>query len=535
MRLLFSLMFLYSLMSFGQSRWILPIQEGNDVIGANLSEIYDHGYLLLGWFGGSYPHLNWLIKTDINGMKLWEKTLGDNSSLIGLHRMNSNNHGEIYLSGSTSYYDPYRDPIVIKLNSCGEKEWCRVFNTPGNYDYSQDILCTNEGGCVVLLNNTGPDSNYYGERVAFAKLSAGGELIWQKGYNSPDTNSKGEILFDLLETPDRGFLMTGYIYYEDPTFPGRFWTHPYYIKVDSLGNFEWETIVHKEIWEIGGAAWSTTLNPDSTFFYSSISHYYHSPSTSCPALLKMDFSGNVIDIYDVIPGYKEGKLSYASFINDSTLAASAGWGNTEDSLWSRAVIIDTLGNLLNSKVLIYDLYTSIQQVTYDGKLVYLSNTYQNGQFSCFLTKLNQNLEDDTLYTRPLTFDSLCTYQIVSDTIVQDDCGLIVGVEEPGGGEAGKPGSGEAGEQGSLDIWPNPAREMLNVECLMLNEGKDYSIYIYDIFGRQMLSSTPIIHPFGGIRGGQQINVETYPPGVYIAILKKGFDLMESRKFVVVAH
>ncbi len=104
------------------------------------------------------------------------------------------------------------------------------------------------------------------------------------------------------------------------------------------------------------------------------------------------------------------------------------------------MIIDTLGNLLNSTILIQDLYTSILQVTYDGKLLYGSNTYQNNEFDAYLTKLNQNLEDDTLYTRPYTYDSLCPYQIVSDTIVQDDCELIVGIEE----EKEKGGIGEDG-------------------------------------------------------------------------------------------
>ena len=170
----------------------------------------------------------------------------------------------------------------------------------------------------------------------------------------------------------------------------------------------------------------------------------------------------LIGVYDVVTGFKDGKLSYAQFLNDSILAASAGWGNTDEDLWSRAVIMDTLGNLLNSTVLMQDLYTSILEVSYDGKLVYASNTYQNNQFDFYLTKLNQNLGQDTLYTRPFTYDSLCPYQIVSDTIVQDDCGLIVGIEEPGGGGAGEQGGREAGGRGTWKVWPNPASGTLSI-------------------------------------------------------------------------
>jgi hypothetical protein len=84
-----------------------------------------------------------------------------------------------------------------------------------------------------------------------------------------------------------------------------------------------------------------------------------------------------------VNGYQYGKLTYAQFVNDSTLAAEAAWGNNSDSLWSRAVIIDTLGHLLNNTVLLQNDYTSYLQVTYDGKLVYASEDFENGKFNCY--------------------------------------------------------------------------------------------------------------------------------------------------------
>lgn len=101
------LVLLLSSMTIGQSRWSESILIGDDVIGNNIKESYDHGYLLSGWYGGSYPNLNWLLKMDINGTILWGKSIGDNSSLIAFHRIDQNENGDIFLSGSTSYYDEY--------------------------------------------------------------------------------------------------------------------------------------------------------------------------------------------------------------------------------------------------------------------------------------------------------------------------------------------------------------------------------------------------------------------------------------------
>jgi hypothetical protein len=95
----------------------------------------------------------------------------------------------------------------------------------------------------------------------------------------------------------------------------------------------------------------------------------------------------------------------------------------------------------------------------------------------------------------------------------------MGVEEQG--------SGEARKRGSLEIWPNPAREILSFKVLGLSSGIHYSICIYDIFGRNIkkINVTDKQNQY-------QLNVESFPSGVYIAILKNGFDILECRKFVV---
>jgi hypothetical protein len=512
----------------GQSRWINIYHDEVDAPAQKVIESYDHGYLLLGWYGHSYPYFLWLLKTDINGEILWEKTFGDGLNSLVFLDLAHDNSGNIYLNGITDEYDPYGDPFIMKLNSCGEKEWCRVFYTENNLDFSNCLTITQEGDVIIILEFTNPEP--WVDRICLAKLSPWGDLLWKQCYTSADTSQQNEDTYDIIVAPDQGFLITGFCYYEDPTYPNSWSLHPYYLKVDSLGIFQWETVVYKETNLHGGIASSTIVSPDEQFYYSSISHYYYDTNLASPALVKMDMDGNVISVYDVVYGYQEGKLSYAQFINDSTLAASAGWGNTDDDLWSRAVIIDTLGNLLNSTVLMEDLYTSILQVAYDGKLVYASNTYQNGQFDCYLTKLNQNLEDDTIYTRPFTYDSLCPYQIVSDTIVQDDCGLIVGIEEePGSGEAGKPGGGEAGKRGSLEIWPNPASDEIHGR-LSMDDGRlnrDLTLVIYNIFGKEVQR---IIVP--DAQEKFLVNVEDFPPGIYIVILKDGVDLLESRKFII---
>ena len=172
--------------------------------------------------------------------------------------MNMNEEGELFCAGATTYYDTYNDPIIIKLDSCGEKEWCKVFYTPGNFDFSNFVLATDDGGCVAILRYTGDDPTGQIDRICLAKLSDKGDLIWKQCYNSPDTGLINADARYLTITPISGFLITATCDYLDPNHPNLYWAKQYYINTDSIGNFQWETIVHKEVGgEVGGDTWST--------------------------------------------------------------------------------------------------------------------------------------------------------------------------------------------------------------------------------------------------------------------------------------
>jgi len=445
--LVLNLLQFISIIGYGQSRWLQEYFPGLNVVGQDFVESYDNGYLITGKFGPNYVAYNWLIKTNINGQVIWSKTFGLPDSYIGFFSVDQDTFGNIFLSGGSEYYDSSSDPLIMKLNACGEKQWCLDFNTPGHFDYAHSIVATDDGGCAALLRYTG--NSYHTDRICMVRIGADGQVVWKQCYNSSDTNLMNEDSRDLIITPHEGFLITATCDYLDTTISHLYWPKQYYIKTDSLGNKEWETVVFTNDNLSGGDAWTTTLNPDSNYYYSSVSHYYFEINFSSPALIKLDLYGNVVDVYDIVSGYINGGLTHSKFINDSTLADICAYGDNQEDIVTLAALIDTLGNMKNSFNLGLNTHGKVLRLTTDSKLVFLYHVLQNDQFDIYLRKLNQNLEDDTIYTRPFTYDSLCPYQIVSDTIVPVDCGLIVGIEEQGGGEAGKQGSGEAGKFGDL--------------------------------------------------------------------------------------
>jgi hypothetical protein len=184
--LLIIIFIVQSLALSGQTDWMKVYFPDKDALGNSVANSYDHGILLVGKHGSNYTNFNWLIKTDVNGDKLWEKTIGDYSSTIKVSTLGYNNYGELYLAGLTSYNNNYNyDPMLIKLNPCGEKDWCKVFYAEDN-NFIIALEVTSDGGCVVLLRYMNPDITK--DRLSLAGLSVDGELKWFVSYNSSDTN-----------------------------------------------------------------------------------------------------------------------------------------------------------------------------------------------------------------------------------------------------------------------------------------------------------------------------------------------------------
>ncbi len=499
-----------------QTRWTNSYLDGKNPFSKDIIELYDGGYLLMGKYGPNYSSHNWLIKTDINGDILWNKTIGDASTVISFHEVEALFDGSIILAGGSYYYgENNSDPLIIKLDSCGEKEWCKVFIEDGN-NVSYAVETTPDNEIVILLRYMNPDLSK--DRICLAKLSNSGDLLWKKCYNSSDPYVHSPDAQDLTICPDNGFLITGGCYYRDPDPPHYYWLKPYFIKTDSLGNFEWETVIHKESKNPGGDAWSTVLSPDSKSLYSSISHYYHNPTSNAPAIAKLDLQGNIIGVYNVATPDDIGKLVGAKFISDTTLMANASWGNESDAS-PKAIIIDTLGNMINSTFLLDNVYMAETEVTFDNKLLFLTNDVdQNDNISTYLFKLNQQLESDTIYTAQFNYDSLCPYHIVSDTIVQDNCGLIVGNEEI----YYNPNESTS----SLLVYPNPTSESFTIE-INSYQANESIIYIYDIHGKMIITST-----IAKNENMTQINVKDWKKGLYIIRLYDKNGSFNSGKIMV---
>jgi len=269
-------------------------------------------------------------------------------------------------------------------------------------------------------------------------------------------------------------------------------------------------------WPNGTGLDGQTIAVNNGIFYAS-GGLYNGPMT--PTLFKFDIDGNAIYqqylLGDTIAG---GGAETLGYYNDSTLLAGINWSFDPWGIdgYSEVFMIDTLGHLINRRLLLEENRAPRYIIkTFDNKILVIGDYVVDNNLDIYLWKFNSNLELDTLYTRPLTYDSLCNETITSDT-TDLSCGLYVSIKDiPLKEDYDK----------VLKIYPNPAASTVNFEIKDLKTAATLSIY--DTYGRLLEEKAVPAHT-----KDMQVSIAAYRPGLYLAVLKNAKAILGKEKFMV---
>lgn len=512
-KIFFLLIIFFSIGSPSKSQdWIRIF--GNNMIAdvTWVIETYDKGYLIL---DNSHDYL-WLIKTDINGVKLWDKHIGTGHDDIRFDNIEQTSDGGYILAGDfAKYATGIYDPCIIKLDPCGELQWCSDIHLPATDDFATRVKQTPQGNYILLTMYSGP---YI---ISLYKLDGTGNPVWKQDYH-PDSLIFDEADHDVRVDED-GYLISADCYYSE--YPGGGgYERPYFIKTDTSGNLNWWLV-----YGLGngyyGYTWDQTIKSSSGNYYA---YGWHSNYVDSPGLVKITSSGQESYYQEILPG--PGGLATATFLNDTTLIIQAG-GHINGVYTQRWINADTMGVaryfVEHLETWMTNTYHTIK--TFDNKFV---NVSQGNDIWIYLYKFNSNLEYDSIYTRQFIYDSLCPGGVISDTI-NPDCDLIVGIDEV------NPES----ESGQLKISPNPASDILKVEfpkyikrremkkgittTASYYQWKNTTLSVYDLFGIKILqkeipkSMTELL-----------INVSNWSRRMYLFNLSWNNEVISNKKVII---
>ncbi|MFH1297558.1 MAG: T9SS type A sorting domain-containing protein [Bacteroidota bacterium] len=508
--------------------------------GEDVDETYDFGYLITGDFV-SYSGVftkGILIKTDINGNLLWERRIGGDQYYLGINNSDMTYDGGLITIGSTAELDEYYDAFIMKLDACGNSDWCKIYSVPNDLDDGVDIVQLPDDGYLALINYYGYDNAY--KRVWLFRLDPDGDLLWQKVYCTQNPELAHSWGYKLMVSEDGSFLISGTTAIEYPVGSGLWWGEPLLVKTDPNGEeifakaFKYDKNVYH------GLGYEAAEDGYGNYLVTSMNYQNPAQQNSPGAIVKFDSNGTGMNWMNLwAPQYWSGTCSTIDFISPDSMFITGGFVTGFDSAFATAYIMDTSGQILREVILKNNTGGNVVNgatLTSDNKSIMTAGFY-NGPVAkgdMYLFKMNYNLEYDSLDPRMLTYDSLCPYvPIALDTIVPN-CDIIVGLEEAFANP----------EKSRLKIAPNPATDKvtitlpevwlseyitpdLQIQTARYQYPDNMYVEIYNSFGRK------IIH-YDILSKSRTFTIDLSKcmPGIYIIRILSGNQLIISDKLII---
>lgn len=228
----------------------------------------DGGYLGVGYTNsndgdvvGFHPGCSqcidgWIVKTDANGNLMWQRSLGG-SERDAMYSAVQNQNNEYIVAGFASSSNGDLTNIspgwvatwILRIDSMGVILQQAIIGG-GTGSVGNKITETNDGGYALACTaNTGGgilDTAFGGADVYIMKVDTGLNVLWAHVYGG----SGGEVMYDIKQTADGGFIMCGWTGSMDGYVSGNhgnmdFWV----VKTDSIGHFEWQKCLGSSYYE----------------------------------------------------------------------------------------------------------------------------------------------------------------------------------------------------------------------------------------------------------------------------------------------
>ena len=194
--------------------------------GWSVNETKDGGYIVAGYtasFGSGRKDL-WLLKTDDMGNRIWDRTYGGREDDVGISVLQSRDGGYIAAGRTASFGKGGDDIWLLKTDSEGKEAWNATFGGSKD-DAGFQVLELRDGYALVGRTESGSNSN----RIILIRADPTGRELWEKAYPGGSGTS-------LQPTNKGGFIIAGRIDSKESRRDALI------IKTDSGGNEEWSKV-----------------------------------------------------------------------------------------------------------------------------------------------------------------------------------------------------------------------------------------------------------------------------------------------------
>lgn len=258
--------------------WEIYFGGNNEDYGHSIIQTQDRGYIGAGFsesFGPDGDMDVYVIRTDVDGTKIWENYYDDGFIEHGYSITETPDHGFLVVGDIQPAQLSDFNIYLLKINADGKKQWSKQFGGSGDDSGYRIIPTTFSSGYLIVGSTTSLGNGL--RDVFLVKVDAQGNQVWSKAFGtSGDDDGKS-----VLEVSD-GYLIAGSAHN-----PANNTTDGYLLKVDFNGNQVWSKFYGSpsEIDKINDLVLAADGNIVLTGFTGAVSNGW---------LLKTDIDGNQI-------------------------------------------------------------------------------------------------------------------------------------------------------------------------------------------------------------------------------------------------
>ncbi len=491
----------------------------------NIIELYDKGYYISGGIEGAEYNKGWNIKTDINLEMLYDKVLEHDISTVAQFASVSDENGNIYVTGFTTYPDQW--PFVSKLDSCGNKVWCKILDYGSEWfddGSAGDILITDNNEIVLM---TLLDSEEEIETIFLIGLSLDGEVLWKKGYASKNDYPwiREQAAYSITEINNE-YYISGYCYWPYPDDTTHWFLRPLFIGIDSLFNEKW-ILPFAPLDSVFGFAFSSIAVNDTILMGvgTRLADSYNKNSI----LLFYNTNGNELG-YTQIPNENIGSnvdfnaIRDIKRINDS-LFISPYYLGIDGETYFGEFVIDTSGIIYNNETRgIYKGTSSIIKTSDNNYLIEIEVAESKSDWDIYVYKIDQNLIDVPFDPTPHNYDSLCPGGIQSGTIDLTSCLVWTNI-----GDAPSPKEYyESIRKIPIKAYPNPVTQgTITFEYENTEHHRNMELRCFNIYGDEIHKER--VYQY---QGKSIVDISSWQKGMYVAVVYSDCLPVGQCKFVV---
>ncbi|MCD4696500.1 MAG: T9SS type A sorting domain-containing protein [Bacteroidales bacterium] len=485
---------------------------------SDIIEMYDKGYYITGGFEGEK---GWNLKTDINLNLMYDQIFEYSIGDVGIFSSISDNNGNIYMCGYI--YFPVQWPFVTKIDSCGNKVWCKILDYSDEFEFgaARDIWLTKDNEVIIL---TGFESVSQIDKVHLICLSADGDVQWTKPYASRNDHSliRNPSGYSMKEI-NNDYYISGYCYWPYPDDTTHFFLRPLFIGIDSLFNEKW-ILPFAALDSVFGDAYKTIPINDSVFMgvgartieYQGLLMFYNKDGE--------DIGYIGIDNDQIGPNINGSDIRDIARINDTLFITASLFGPDEGGNPGGEFIVSLNGEIYGSNSRPNTFIPSLIK-TYDNNYVIATSKEETkGDWDIYVYKIDENLNDVPFDPTPHNYDSLCPGGIQSGTIDLTNCFVWTDI-----GDAPSPKEYyESIRKIPIKAYPNPVSEgSVTFEYKNTEHHRNIELKCFNIYGE-------LVHKEKVYRyqGKSVVDISGRQKGMYVAVVYSNGMPAGQCKFVV---